>query len=265
MEMLSEADSGRIDGAPLQASWLGRVPYREAWDLQHRLAAARVDARIGYQLLLLEHEPVLTLGRHSDPAHVLASSDELAARGIELVRTERGGEVTYHGPGQLTAYPILKLADRGLLIRPLVRALESALAAACRTFGVDAGPREGFPGCWCGEGTRKIGAVGVRIEHGVSYHGIALNVSVALPDFDLIDACGMPGVESTSVDRELGVDAPPSTDSVATAANAFARALAEALRAPLTGELPPGADPVAARQRLEGMLLAPPAGVAGGR
>jgi lipoate-protein ligase B len=107
--------------------------------------------------------------------------------------------------------------------------------------------------------------VGVRIEHGVSYHGIALNVSVALPDFDLIDACGMPGVESTSVDRELGVDAPPSTDSVATAANAFARALAEALRAPLTGELPPGADPVAARQRLEGMLLAPPAGVAGGR
>jgi lipoate-protein ligase B len=263
MEMISGPGPGRAEAASLTASWLGRVRYHDAWELQHRLVAARIDGRIGDRLLLLEHEPVLTLGRHSDPAHVLASPGELAERGIELIRTERGGEVTYHGPGQLTAYPILRLADRGLLIRPLVRALESALASTCRELGVDAGPREGFPGCWCGD-DRKIGAVGVRIEHGVSYHGIALNISVAMSDFDLIDACGMPGVESTSIDRELGRETEPSTDSVARAAAAFAKALAGALRAPLAGDLPPDADPARARRELEEAIAGQPAG-AGGR
>lgn len=212
MERISEASRQPGASVAIEASWLGRVAYREAWDLQHRLVAARVEGRVGDQLLLLEHEPVLTLGRHSDPAHVLAAPDKLAASGIELIRTERGGEVTYHGPGQLTAYPIFKLADRGLLIRPLVRALEAALAETCAHFGVEAGPKAGFPGCWCRAGTRKIGAVGIRIERGVSYHGIALNISVNLSDFDLIDACGMPGLESTSIDRERGVADEPSTD-----------------------------------------------------
>jgi lipoate-protein ligase B len=213
---------------------------------------------------MLEHEPVLTLGRHSDPAHVLATPEELAARQVELIRTERGGEVTYHGPGQLTAYPIIGLADRGLLIRPLVRALESALAATCAVLGVDAGPKQGFPGCWCGNGSRKIGAVGVRIEHGVSYHGIALNVSVRLSDFALIDACGMPEVESTSIDRELGIEVEPSTESVARAARAFADALAGALGAPLSEERPFEIDPLSARARLEARL-AVPAGARGGK
>jgi len=241
-------------GPPLDVSWLARVAYRDAWDLQHRLVAARVDGRIGDRLLLLEHEPVLTLGRHSDPSHVVASADELARRGVEVIRTERGGEVTYHGPGQLTGYVIVKLADRGLLIRPLVRALEAALSEACAAFGVEAGPREGFPGCWAGGGTRKIGAVGVRIEHGVSYHGIALNVSVRLSDFELIDACGMPGVESTSIDAERGVAAEPTTESVARAAAAFATALGRALGAPLRGDLPPAADPDRERDAIEHLL-----------
>jgi lipoyl(octanoyl) transferase len=240
--------------APISAWWLGRTAYRDAWNLQHRLVAARVAGLIGDQLLLLEHEPVLTLGRHSDPAHVIAAPAELAARHIELIETERGGEVTYHGPGQLTAYPIFKLADRGLLVRPLVRALESALAAACADAGVVAGPREGFPGCWCGDGTRKIGAIGVRIEHGVSYHGIALNVTVSLADFELIDACGIPGLESTSIARELGLTSEPSTESVARTAGTFALALASRLGAPLLGTLPPSADPAAARAGLEVML-----------
>ncbi len=240
--------------APITAWWLGRTQYRDAWDLQHRLVAARREGLIGDQLLLLEHQPVLTLGRHSDPTHVIASPAELAARHIELMETERGGEVTYHGPGQLTGYPIIKLADRGLLVRPLVRALEAGLAAACADAGVEAGPRPGFPGCWCGEGTRKIGAVGVRIEHGVSFHGIALNVTVSLADFDLIDACGMPGVESTSIDRELGLTSEPSTESVARAAASFAFALAGKLDAPLLGALPPQADPGPARAGLEAML-----------
>ena len=104
---------------------------------------------IGDQLLLLEHPAVLTLGRQSDPAHILASAEELAARGIAVERTERGGEVTYHGPGQLVAYPIIRLHDRGLLVRPLVRALEAALIATCAAQGVSAARRDGHPGCWC--------------------------------------------------------------------------------------------------------------------
>jgi lipoyl(octanoyl) transferase len=240
-----------MDG-PLEVSWLGRVPYRDAWDLQHRLVAARAAGGIGDQLILLEHEPVLTLGRHSDPSHVLATEGDLRSRGIELIRVERGGEVTYHGPGQLTGYPIVKLSDRGILIRPLVRALETALADACAAFGVSAGPRPGLPGCWCG--ARKIGAIGIRIEHGVSYHGIALNVSVRLPDFELIDACGLPGVESTSIDRELGAASEPTTESVGRAAAAFAVSLGGALGVPISGDLPPAADPVRARSRLEAML-----------
>ena len=163
--------------------------------------------RIGDQLLLLEHPAVLTLGRGADESHVLAPPALLEARGIELLRVERGGEVTYHGPGQLVAYPIIKLADRGLLLRPLVRALEAALVDTCAAFGVAAGRRDGHPGCWIdpeGPLPRKIGALGIRIERGTSYHGIALNVDVDLADFGLIDPCGMPGLDSTSIAREAG-------------------------------------------------------------
>ncbi len=235
-------DRERSTSRPLEAHWLGRVPYDEAHALQRRLAAERADARIGDRLLLLEHPAVLTLGRNSDPAHIVASADELEARGIPVVRIERGGEVTYHGPGQLVAYPIVALHERGLLVRPFVRALEAALVATCAAHGVTAARRDGHPGCWCepdGSRPRKIGALGLRVERGVTYHGIALNVTVDLDDFDLIDACGMPGVVSTSIAAELGErDARPSTESVARAASVFARALAEAIEAPLVGDLP---------------------------
>jgi lipoyl(octanoyl) transferase len=256
-----------IPARPVTAWWLGRTPYRDAWQLQHRIAAARADGLVGDQLLLVEHEPVLTLGRHSDPGHVLATPAELAERHIEVIETERGGEVTYHGPGQLTAYPIVKLADRGLMIGPLVRKLEAALVVACAQFGVAAQARAGYPGCWCGGGNRKIGAVGIRIERGVSYHGIALNVTVRLSDFDLIDACGMPGVVSTSIDRELGLSSEPTTESAGRAAAAFATAFAAALGTPLSGSLPPDADPVAARTELEALLASSvePAVAAGSR
>jgi lipoyl(octanoyl) transferase len=246
---------------PITAWWLGRTAYRDAWDLQHRLVAARAAGAIGDQLLLLEHEPVLTLGRHSDPSHVLAGPAELAARHIELIQTERGGEVTYHGPGQLTAYPIVRLADRALYIRSFVRALEAALSETCGALGVEAGRKEGYPGCWCGDGTRKIGAVGVRLERGVTYHGIALNVSVSLADFELIDACGMPGVVSTSIARERGEAA--AIESVATAAAEFARALARALDAGVVGDLPPGVDPGLGRGQLERLLAASSGGERG--
>src|SRR6185436_4354003 len=142
-----------------------------------------------------------------------------ARRGIPVERIERGGEVTYHGPGQLVAYPIVKLHDRGVLVRPFVRALEAALVRTCAELGVAAARRDGHPGCWIdpdGAAPRKIGALGLRVERGVSYHGIALNVTVDLRDFDLIDACGMPGVVSTSIAAELGRPELPSTASVAT-------------------------------------------------
>jgi lipoyl(octanoyl) transferase len=216
--------------------WLGRIDYRVAWARQHSLVAARAADQIPDTLLLLEHPPVLTLGRQSDPAHVRASALELAQRGIELIRTERGGEVTYHGPGQLVAYPIVHLAQRGILLRPFVRALEAAMSETCAAYGVTAGPLDGRPGCWVdrdGIAPRKIGALGIRVERGVTYHGIALNVTTRLADFALIDPCGMPGVEVTSIAREAGWPShAPATESVHDAAERFSAAFGRAITAP---------------------------------
>jgi lipoate-protein ligase B len=248
---------GRSAGAPIEPRWLGRVPYRDAWELQKRLASARADGTIADQLLLLEHPAVLTLGRGADASHVLASADELATRGIEVLRVERGGEVTYHGPGQLVAYPIVRLADRQLLLRPFVRALEAALAETCAAFGVAAGRREGHPGCWVdpeGETPRKVGALGIRVERGTTYHGVALNVGVALADFDLIDPCGLPGLVSTSIDAELGRrDAAPSSARVADAAMALAASIAHHLGATLRCPSLLDMDPADQRRAVEAL------------
>ncbi|HTK45179.1 MAG TPA: lipoyl(octanoyl) transferase LipB [Patescibacteria group bacterium] len=223
---------------PITAQWLGRVGYREAWALQKALVEQRVAGEIGDRLLLLEHDPVLTLGRQAEERHVLASPRDLARRGIEVIRVERGGEVTYHGPGQLVGYPILRLGDRGILVRPLVAALEAAMIATCAELGVDAVRRDGHPGCWIDGGLgrpfRKVGALGLRIERGVSYHGIALNVDVDLRDFELIDPCGEPGLISTSIAEELGRTAePPTTSAVERAGRTFAEAFGAAIAAPI--------------------------------
>lgn len=221
--------------AALEVHWLGRVPYREAWQKQHELVAARRRDEIPDQLLLLEHEPVLTLGRTSDEMHVLVSPDELQRRGVELIRVERGGEVTYHGPGQLVAYPIIRLNDRGILLRPLVRALEQSMIDTAAALGVESGRIDKLPGCWCDPDSanpRKLGALGLRVEGGVSYHGIALNVTTNLADFEMIDPCGLAKVEVTSIAREAGWhenESRPSTASVANAADRFAIAFAARL------------------------------------
>ncbi|HVM31025.1 MAG TPA: lipoyl(octanoyl) transferase LipB [Candidatus Limnocylindrales bacterium] len=219
----------------LHVRWLGHIDYRAAWQLQHQLVEERSAGRVGDQLLLLEHPAVLTLGRQSEPAHVRASPSELASRGIEVVRVERGGEVTYHGPGQLVAYPIIRLSDRGLLLRPFVRSLEQAMSDVAAAYGVSAGRREGYPGCWVepeGPRPRKLGALGLRVERGVSYHGVALNVTTSLADYRLINPCGMPEAEVTSIAREAGwtgAAAAPSTGSVERAGVAFAEAFERAL------------------------------------
>ncbi len=224
----------RVD---LRREWLGRIAYRDAWDRQHALVIERASGAAPDTLLLLEHDPVLTLGRNADPAHVRASRAELDTRGIEVLHVERGGEVTYHGPGQLVAYPIVKLADAGLLLRPFVRALEQAMADTARSYGIAAERREGFPGCWIDpqglDGPpRKLGALGLRVERGVTYHGIALNVTTDLADFELIDACGLSDISVTSIGHELGwigERGSATTASVQAAADRFATALARRL------------------------------------
>jgi lipoyl(octanoyl) transferase len=225
---------------PLVAEWLGRIGYRQAWARQKALLERRAAGEIDDRILLLEHDPVLTLGRQADERHVLASPRELNRRGIESIRVERGGEVTYHGPGQLVGYPIIRLADRGILVRPLVSALETAMMETCARLGVPAMRRDGHPGCWVegdparGQPHRKLGALGLRIERGVSYHGIALNIDCDLRDFDLIDPCGMPGLVSTSIAEELGRTAePPTTAQVHRAGELFADAFAAAIGAPI--------------------------------
>lgn len=231
----------------LETRWLGRIDYRAAWQIQHDLVAARAAGDAPDTLLLLEHDAVLTLGRHADPANVLASDEELARRGIEVIQVERGGEVTYHGPGQLVAYPIVRLADRGLLLRPFVRALELAMSDLAMSWRVPGARREGYPGCWVDpEGVeglpRKLGALGLRVERGVTYHGIALNVTTRLEDFELIDACGLTGIQVTSIARELGwtgPDAQPSTSSVEDAAQRYAAALAHRLDEALAASAEP--------------------------
>lgn len=225
-------------GARLEAVWLGRIGYRDAWATQKDLVAQRAEGEVGDRLLLLEHDAVLTLGRQASDAHVLASPRELRRREIEVIRVERGGEVTYHGPGQLVAYPIIRLGDRGLLVRPLVTALEEAMIETCAQLGVETIRRDGHPGCWVegdrGRPHRKIGALGLRIERGVSYHGIALNIDLDLRDFDLIDPCGEPGLVSTSVAEELGRTAEqPSTEAVERAGSIFAEAFGSAIGAPV--------------------------------
>jgi lipoyl(octanoyl) transferase len=220
---------------PLEIKWLGRVPYRDAWDMQHELVAKRRNDEIPDQLLLLEHPAVLTLGRHADQTHVLATDEQLAEKQIEVIRVERGGEVTYHGPGQLVAYPIIKIAARGILLRPFVRALEQAMIDTAAGFGVAAARRDGLPGVWCDADQlepRKLGALGLRLEGGVSYHGMALNITTNLADFDLIDPCGMPDAKATSIAAEAGWppnEARPSTASVAQAADRFAIDFADCL------------------------------------
>jgi len=216
----------------LRVEWLGRMRYREAWDRQRASHAARDAGEAPDTLLLVEHEPVLTLGRHARDEHVIASPDELSGRGIEVIRVERGGEVTYHGPGQLVAYPIVRLRERPVLLRPFVRALELSMADVAARYGVSAAPRSGYPGVWVqgdGPAPRKLGALGLRVERGITYHGIALNIATRLEDFGLIDPCGMAGLDVTSVARERGWQgsaAEPSTEGIREAGAWFAEAFA---------------------------------------
>jgi lipoyl(octanoyl) transferase len=181
---------------PLEFRWLGRVAYQAALDLQRELVEKRLENRVPDTVLLLEHEPVYTIGRTRDHSS-LGNTDSLP---FPVVEINRGGKATYHGPGQLVAYPILDLTKHGKDLHRYLRALEDTIISACREFAVSAARREGLTGVWIGE--KKIASIGVGVKKWISMHGFALNVSGDLAPFNTIVPCGIENVTMTSVARE---------------------------------------------------------------
>lgn len=222
---------------PLVCLELGLVPYDEALTLQRNLAAMRAAGRIGDRLLLLEHPPVLTKGRRTEPGELGMGEDWYRMQGIEVAATDRGGRATYHGPGQLVAYPIADIAPATggqADVRAWVELLERAMIDALRAFGVAAQVFEGLAGVWTagapplplgsmgpqgapvaartpelaesGGEARKIGSIGIHVSRGISTHGLAINVNNDLQPFEWIVPCGIDHARMTSVSRELGAE-----------------------------------------------------------
>jgi lipoyl(octanoyl) transferase len=198
---------------------LGTVDYATALGLQQTIVGLVKEDRIGHTLLLLEHPPVITLGRNASQENVIASRDFLASKGIELHETDRGGDVTFHGPGQLVGYPVFDLRGFNPKIGAVdfVRKIEEVLIRSCGDMGIVTRRLAGMTGVWTEEGA-KIGAIGVHVSRGVTSHGFAVNVNTNLDYFKLIVPCGIADKPVTSVERELSiVDAsrkPPSLDEM---------------------------------------------------
>jgi lipoyl(octanoyl) transferase len=209
---------------------LGTLPYRDAWALQEA-AHAEVVAGADERILLVEHPPVITFGRRPGvERNILAPLELLQSRGVEVVPSDRGGDVTFHGPGQLVAYPIVRLIDHRLSVGGYVRALEHSVIDALRAFGVAARKDDCAVGVWADDPSgrlAKVCAIGVRVRRGATLHGLALNVTTDLSFFDLIVPCGLVGRSVTSLQRLLGPDV-PSMDEVK-------RVLVDRLGAGLTG------------------------------
>jgi len=200
---------------PPLVKWLGKVDYEPTWREMQRITDTR-DADTPDEIWLLEHPPVFTLGLNADAGHVLA------AGGIPVVKIDRGGQVTYHGPGQLVVYPLIDIRRMGLGVRDLVTALETAVIEYCASLDIEAATRPGAPGVYV-KG-RKIGSVGIRIRRGSSYHGLAFNVNMDLEPFQRINPCGYAGLQMTQL-ASLGH--PDAT--VEQAGQAFAPFLTRAL------------------------------------
>jgi lipoyl(octanoyl) transferase len=214
----------------VQSYWLGRIKYAVAHELQRELVQARVEGNIGDTLLLLEHDPVVTLGRGAKREHILVDHVE---GGFDLEETGRGGDVTFHGPGQLVAYPIFDLKPDRCDVRRYVRDLSEVMIRVCATFSISAGHMKKEIGSWVDlEATRawpgedeairpaKIGAIGVRLSRWITMHGFALNVSTDLTGFNAIVPCGIRDKGVTSL-SSLGVETPPLPDVAARAEQAF--------------------------------------------
>jgi len=197
--------SPRASAEALRSAWLlelGVEPYERILDLQRRLARSRQRDEISDGLILLEHAPVITLGRRANESHILASSELLQELGISVHRVERGGDVTYHGPGQIVGYPILRLTDHGLGVSDYMHLLEEVIVRVLADLGLVGTRRERTIGVWVGD--NKVAAFGARVEKGVTYHGFALNVCPNLKHYDLIVPCGITDGGVASIQSELG-------------------------------------------------------------
>jgi lipoyl(octanoyl) transferase len=181
---------------------LGLRGYAEALSFQREVAAARIDRRLDRDVLVLcEHPPVITLGRSTKAGNLLASSEDLRARGVELFEVERGGDVTFHGPGQLVGYPIVDLTEHKEDLHWYLRQVEEVLIRAVAPFGIVAARNPGKTGIWTRD--RKLASIGVHARQWVTWHGFALNVTTDLSYFDLMVPCGIAEVTMTSVEREI--------------------------------------------------------------
>ena len=213
------------DRSLLLASWLGRVNYRPTYELQRSLMERRKNDEIPDNLLLLEHEHVYTLGRRADASHLLSDEAAIVARGAEIIDTDRGGEATYHGPGQMVGYPIVSIRELKMGPVAYVRILEETIILLLAEHGIRGHRVVGKTGVWVGgepgskpesgenPAGRKIAAIGVRVSGGVAMHGIALNITTDLSYFSHIVPCGMEGLSITSMERETGESLP--TENVA--------------------------------------------------
>jgi lipoyl(octanoyl) transferase len=195
-----------------QIIYAGQIDYQTAWDWQRQLVADRSAGRCGDTLLLLEHPPTITLGRASHREHVLVTSDELDRRGVTLIESDRGGDVTYHAPGQIVGYPILKLSRHGGDLGRYLRNLEETLIRLLARYGLNGSRLPGLTGVWVAtnrQQSAKIAAIGIRLSaSGVTSHGFALNVTTDLHGFKQIIPCGISDRDVTSLERVLG-SAPP--------------------------------------------------------
>jgi lipoate-protein ligase B len=178
------------------------MEYQRAWDLQREVVAAKLESDLPDILILLEHNPVITLGRRGNRRHLRASPEVLATEGIEIYHVERGGEVTYHGPGQIVGYPILNLRNWHRDVSWYIFNVEEVLIRTLGDFGIEGSRNRLNRGVWVGDS--KIGSIGVAITRWVTYHGFSLNVSPDMNHYHLITPCGLEGIEVTSIERILG-------------------------------------------------------------
>jgi lipoyl(octanoyl) transferase len=186
-----------------RASWLGRTPYREAWNLQAELVSSLRGGHAPDTLLLLEHPRVFTMGKAAQPEHLLWDEAEQARRDVDVIWSDRGGEATYHGPGQLVGYPILDLAHFGLSIPQYLQKLEQSLIDCLHQLGVDSEPgKPGLTGVW--SGGEKVAAIGIKLNRSIVSHGFALNLTTDLGYFDGIIPCGHADLRPTSVEAITG-------------------------------------------------------------
>ncbi len=216
---MTTVESQHLTGIGLTVRDLGRMPYAEAFALQKRLQQEVIEARapgasLGHLVLVEHHPPVITISRRKTARrHLVATDEQLAGAGVEIAQTDRGGDITYHGPGQIVVYPILDLNVLRLRIHSYMRFLEQIVIDTLAEFGIQGQRDKCATGVWVGDSHQKICAMGVRVSRWVSMHGLALNVTTNLDHFDLIVPCGLVGRTVTSMRQQVG-KACPSMDEV---------------------------------------------------